>query len=356
MHRLILLILLSLSIHLSGRTEEYKPDTIGDNYLSRTIEMPDDYAGKETCTLVRKKAPVNTHKAILYIHGYNDYFFQKELGDSITAHGYHFYAVDLRKYGRSLLPDQDPFYCKNITEYFADLDTAIAIIRMEGNPYIILMGHSTGGLITSLYLDKKQSPYIHGLILNSPFLDMNMSWGMENIMVPVAAFWGELSPQIAIRQNNSTHYAHSLLKEFNGEWEFNTNWKKPEGHPQRLGWIRAIHQGHKKIQKGLDIRCPILVMSSDKSVQTTKEWNDNYLCSDIVLDVKDIRKYGTKLGKDVTVCTITNGIHDLILSPEPARTSTYKTIFDWLSRLDKTPLSFRHAGHRETPHSHFTHH
>ena len=64
--------------------------------------------------------------------------------------------MDLRKYGRSILPNQNPFFCKSLKEYFADLDTALAIIREEGNDKILLMAHSTGGLITPYYLDSKK--------------------------------------------------------------------------------------------------------------------------------------------------------------------------------------------------------
>lgn len=74
----------------------------------------------------------------------------------MNAHGYNFYAMDLRKYGRSILPNQTPFYCKSLTEYFADIDTALATIRSEGNKKILLMAHSTGGLITPLYLESKK--------------------------------------------------------------------------------------------------------------------------------------------------------------------------------------------------------
>ena len=68
---------------------QYVPDILGDNYLRRTIQMPDDYEGKVVCTLVKKPQLPETKQAILYIHGYNDYFFQKQLGDSVNAHGYN---------------------------------------------------------------------------------------------------------------------------------------------------------------------------------------------------------------------------------------------------------------------------
>ena len=91
---------------------QYIPDVLGDGYLRRTFQMPDDYEGKVVCTLVKKPQLPDVKQAVLYIHGYNDYFFQKQLGDSVNAHGYNFYAMDLRKYGRSILPNQNRFSAK----------------------------------------------------------------------------------------------------------------------------------------------------------------------------------------------------------------------------------------------------
>ena len=310
---------------------QYVPDILGDNYLRRTIQMPDDYEGKVVCTLVKKPQLPEAKQAILYIHGYNDYFFQKQLGDSVNAHGYNFYAMDLRKYGRSILPNQNPFFCKSLKEYFADLDTALAIIREEGNDKILLMAHSTGGLITPYYLDSKKGKLpVDGLILNSPFLDWNFGWMMEKIVIPVVSCIGKLFPNLTVQGYGDASYAHSLLKQFKGEWVYNTDWKMINGHPKKAGWINAIQEAQKTVLKGIGLDCPVLVMSSNKSFPETKEWNNEYLSSDIVLDIHDIQKYGQKLGNYVTRDTIQNGIHDLILSEKDSRDHVYRTVFDWL--------------------------
>lgn len=316
---------------------QYRPDILGDGYTCQTFRMPDDYSGSVFATLVRKEPLPGVEKAFLYIHGYNDYFFQKALGDSVQAHGYNFYAVDLRKYGRSLVAGQDTFFVKDIKEYYADLDTAIYTILAEGNKEIVLMGHSTGGLTASLYLDDKGGEVpVKGLILNSPFLDMNMSCFLENIGIPVVSFLGKYFPEWEVQGRSLSMYAESLLKQFHGMWEYNTGWKLVYGHPIKAGWIRAIHQGQQRVWKGLDIRVPVLVMSSDKSVKEKDGWNEAYLEADIVLDVADIQKYGKGLGKEVTSVMIPNGVHDLILSGDSARALAYKTIFDWLdSQVDK---------------------
>ncbi|MDY3069497.1 MAG: alpha/beta hydrolase [Parabacteroides sp.] len=313
---------------------QYSPDLLGNGFQSKTIQMPKDYEGDVVCTLIRKKCNNNkSDKAILYIHGYNDYFFQSQLGDSCISHGYNFYALDLRKYGRSLLAHQDAFFCKDIKEYFADIDSALTAIKNEGNMKIIMMAHSTGGLISSYYLNNRADDTVDALVLNSPFLDWNFGWFMESIVLPTVAGIGYIFPNLKVQGESSSSYANSLLKVFRGEWMFNTDWKKPKGHPKKAGWIKAINKAQKSVQKHSDISCPVLVLSSDKSFPESNTWHDEYMKSDIVLDVKDIQEYGVKLGKNVTCVEIQNGMHDLILSGKSSRDSAYKTIFSWLKQL-----------------------
>ncbi|MDD4753529.1 MAG: alpha/beta hydrolase [Desulfitobacteriaceae bacterium] len=269
-------------------------------------------------------------KAVLYVHGYNDYFFQSELGDSIQCYGYNFYALDLRKYGRSIRTHQQPTFCKSLDEYFADIDSALAIIREEGNNHIVLMAHSTGGLITPLYLDSRKDSKVESLILNSPFLDMNMSWFMEKVAIPVVSFLAKIFPDWIVEKVGLSSYAESLLAEHKGEWTFNTSWKRPQGYPKKAAWLRAIHQGHKQIKKGLSLTCPILVLSSDKSFAESKKWHEEYRSADIVLDVNDIQTLGLKLGENVVRDTIPNGMHDLILSAGPYRKIVYSKYNNWL--------------------------
>ncbi|MDD2436323.1 MAG: alpha/beta hydrolase [Massilibacteroides sp.] len=308
---------------------QYVPDIL-KGYEQQTIQMTPDYDGDVVCTLIRKPLS-GTKQAVLYIHGYNDYFFQYELGDSIQHYGFDFYALDLRKYGRSIRPHQRACFCKNINEYFADIDTALNVIRQEGHTSVFLLAHSTGGLITPLYLDShKERKEVKGLMLNSPFFDMNMSWFKENIAIPVIAFFGRFFPNWIIEKEGFSFYSESLLVDKKGEWIFNTNWKRPEGYPKTAGWLRAIHQGHTKLQKGLSLSCPVWVLSSDKSFSEKKEWHDQYKTSDIVLDVNDIQRIAPKLGSKVRRDTIPNGIHDLILSARPYRETVYKKIRNWL--------------------------
>lgn len=86
-------------------------------YEVETVNQPDDYSGKVVSTVIRRlpegKKP---RKAVLYVHGYNDYFFQDSMGREFNDSGYGFYAVDLRKYGRSLLPGQHRYEVRDMAE------------------------------------------------------------------------------------------------------------------------------------------------------------------------------------------------------------------------------------------------
>ena len=107
----------------------------------------------------------------------------------------------------------------------------------------------------------------------------------------------------------------------------------PLGHPKRAGWIHAIEEAQQDVQKGCAIACPVLVLSSTRSYPESAEWHNEYLSSDIVLSVDDIQQYGERLGPNVERHRIEGGIHDLILSPRPARDEAYRLLFEWLAHI-----------------------
>src|SRR4051812_15354421 len=100
-----------------------EPDILGAPYTKSTLTQPDDYEGPVVTTLIHRPSDTTPSRGVvLYVHGYCDYFFQTRTAELFTALGFDFFAVDLRKYGRSLLPHQTPNFCLDLGEYFADLD------------------------------------------------------------------------------------------------------------------------------------------------------------------------------------------------------------------------------------------
>src|SRR5258708_26064272 len=62
---------------------------------------------------------------------------------------------------------------------------------------------------------------------------------------------------------------------------------------------------HRKVQRGLQIGCPVLSMHSDEA--------------DVVLDWRHIARYSRGLGPDVAVPAVPCGVPELLLSPREVR-------------------------------------
>jgi alpha-beta hydrolase superfamily lysophospholipase len=265
---------------------------------------------------------------VLYLHGFVDYFFQSHLADEYNAHGFHFYALDLRKHGRSLRPGQHPNFCKDLREYFAEIDAAIDLIRAEsGDARLLLNGHSTGGLTASLYAHQgARRSEIGAVFLNSPFLDLNVD-AATRAAAPLIAGLGRLAPYLKTGAL-SPLYAESVHRDYHGEWAFDLRWKPIAGFPAYAGWSRAIIAGQREAQAGLRIAQPLLLLHSARS-GGGKVWNASFTDSDCVLNVDHMRRFGPGLGNRVTLISIEGGLHDLCLSAAPARERMFSELFAW---------------------------
>jgi len=131
--RILPLVALLLAAPAPLAADGYAPDILGPAYAQRTIALPPDGgAVPPVCTLVRHTPPTHARAALLYVHGYNDYFFQAALGDTATRRGYAFFAIDLRDYGRSIRPGRDPFYTDRVEDEKFGRVRLYRVGRIEG--------------------------------------------------------------------------------------------------------------------------------------------------------------------------------------------------------------------------------
>jgi alpha-beta hydrolase superfamily lysophospholipase len=302
------------------------------DYTSETLNLKPDYEGEVTATLVASKFNLGKRKSVLYLHGYVDYFFQAHVGQEFNDHNFDFYALDLRKYGRSLLAHQHPHYCKDIREYYEEISIAIRQIQESSNSEIFLLAHSTGGLIASNYMnDGQERDLIKGLILNSPFLDFNQDSFQMSIVCLVAKLITGMFPYAKVNGALSPAYAQSIHKDFYGEWNYNLDWK-PITFPTYLAWLLAVQKGHKRLANS-NIKVPVLVMHSSASAEVST-FSEEAMSNDIVLEVSNIKRIGIKLGRQVTLLEIDNAQHDIFLSGKTVRDIAFDEMFIWLNRLE----------------------
>jgi alpha-beta hydrolase superfamily lysophospholipase len=314
----------------------FRDDILGQGYKVETMQLRSDDEGEVVATLVHRRAAESKGRAVLYVHGYNDYFFQAEMGDRFNAAGVDFYALDLRKYGRSLRPHQTQTFIRDLTHYYEELDESVRRIReRDGHDHLLLLAHSTGGLTSALYAhDRRDAGFIDGLVLNSPFLDFPGTWYQEIALETAITVLGKVAPRSVVQASSTPYYAWSLHKRYErgGEWVYDESWKKPGTQPMLAGWVAAVREGQQRLQAGLDIECPVMVLRSLRS-GGGDAWNPTYRDSDVVLDVKDIARHTGVLGRHVTKIALDGGLHDLALSAMPVREDYYARVFDFARGL-----------------------
>jgi alpha-beta hydrolase superfamily lysophospholipase len=290
----------------------WRPDALLAGCEALELRSRPDYDGEVVATLVRLPQPQSPRGAVLYIHGFSDYFFQLHMAQRFGAEGYAFHALDLRKHGRSLRDRQHPNFCKSVAEYYEDIDRAIEAI---GAP-VLLAGHSTGGLVCALYAHEgNRRADVRSLWLNSAFFEWRLpEW--RRPQMHMAAAVGRFFPFLHNNEPLRSAYGEALLE----EWEYDTRLKPLHGFPLYYGWIGAISDAHAKVHRGLALECPVLSMHSDEA--------------DIVLAWRDIARWSRSLGPRVSVLAFPGGYHDLVLSPRRIREEVFSQLFAWAERSE----------------------
>ncbi|MGJ9402026.1 alpha/beta fold hydrolase [Arthrobacter sp. KK5.5] len=268
-------------------------------------------------------------RVVLSVHGWTDYFFNAELARYWTARGYRFYALDLRRYGRSLRPWQTPGFVTDLREYDADIEAALEAIHGDVGTSVdvVCVAHSTGGLIASLWADRNPG-VLSGLVLNSPWLEMQGSWMVRNAAASLLDPVARRRPRTKLKLPEVDTYWQSLSVEAHGEWKLHPLWRPRHAFPVTVGWMSAVLAGHSTVSKGLDIREPVLVLTSDRSHFGT-QFDAGMLVSDAVLEVEVVRQRALKLGREVSVVRIERGMHDLFTSSARARSEAYRAVTRW---------------------------
>lgn len=335
-------------------TATWQPDVL-DGYWRCTFPLgPDpDGEGEIAATLIRKGASdASANRAVLAVHGYTDYFFNTELADAFTARGFPFYALDLRKCGRSWREGQTPHFTTDLSSYDEELERAAALIAEEtAGAKILLYGHSAGGLIITLWLDRLRSRGatfqlgITGLVLNSPFFDLHGPAILRaTVTKAVIGAVSRLDSKRVLRGTTEGGYGTSLHRDYGGEFDYNLDWKPLGGFPVTVGWIHAVRRGQTQLHRGLDVGVPSLILRSDHSVAETGDPAEMQR-GDAVLDVAQIARWAGCVGDRTSVVPIADAKHDVFLSLAEPRQAAYGELSAW---LDWYTASVESADSRQT--------
>ena len=293
-------------------------------------------AGVEVDVDVDVDVDVATRGAVLYVHGFSDYFFQTELADFFAERGMAFYALDLRKCGRSRRPGQTAHYASDFALYDQELNLALdAVVQEHPGVPVLLLAHSTGGLIATLWLERRQASRgdigpISRVVLNSPWLDMQGPPRRVAVMTQALRVLAKTNSHQRLKAPASP-YGATLHTSGTGEWDFDLELKPLAGFPVTAGWLNAVRRAHALVQRGRDLGVPSLILRSDRTHYSSRysEISDR---ADLVLDVKQIARWAGCLGGETTIVPIQGARHDVFLSLPEVRKRAYDVLDDWLAR------------------------
>lgn len=327
----------------------WKPDILGPGYACRTLDLLPDDEGDVVATLIRHQPipgaapPPDSGLDVLYVHGWSDYFFQTELADFWDSLGARFYAVDLRKYGRSLRPGQTPGFVDDLATYDEEIEAALTAMghglltadEPKRDRKLILMGHSTGGLTLSLWAARNPGR-AHGLVLNSPWLEFQAGERGRSLLSPVIDVEAGRRPHATLPKVDLGFYTRAVSRQFEGEWEYNLQWRPERGFPAASAWLAAVLRGHATVARGLGIDIPILVLLSTRSTLGLR-WSEDMLHTDTAVDVAGVARRSLDLGTFTTISRIEGALHDVVLSAPPVRAVAYDHLSRWTSAFIHTP-------------------
>lgn len=342
----------SLHTHYAAHptVDEWTDDRVMDGYQQATAHIGHDDEGELVATFVRKnprkltaterfrrwRYAMRGHPlAIMYVHGWNDYFYRRHASEYWESLGIAFYAVDLRKFGRSLRDGQTPGYIENLHEYAVELDALRDQIVCELGEHvrILLIAHSQGGLSSVLWINSEMPHHVEAAALNSPWLELQGNRMFRILSTPVVQAFRLGGGKTVMPVRDPGFYSRCIRRVTGGDWDYLE-------HPlvdsslflPRAGWMQAIYDAQYEVSKRLDIQIPVLVCTSDRTMlQGT--WDEAMREADTALDITAIRQAALNVGDVVTLATIRGGLHDLSLSRPEARRRYFRIVTAWASLM-----------------------
>jgi len=322
---------------------EWTADILGTDFQSCGLDATGPDGVIRHATLIRHRvqaahandsqSPPQRSGAVLFLHGWSDYFFNVELAGFWADQGYDFYALDMHNHGRSLQADMPGGYVANLNDYDAEIEKAIDIIHRDraGSPAgsLTLMGHSTGGLVAALWASRHPEA-VQYLILDSPWLEMHGSSLVRRAAQAMVSPIAKIRPETVLRLPERGFYFRSISSTAEGEWALDENYRPPLAFPVRAGWLSAVFAGHSQVARGLKLEMPVLVLTSTTSANGMV-WQESMRRSDAVLDVSVIALRAMALGRTVTLERIDGALHDVFLSAPAVRKDAYARLARWVN-------------------------
>jgi hypothetical protein len=186
-------------------------------------------------TMVRRSCVKRgSRRAVLYVHCLGDPYVQPELATWYLQRGFHFYVADLR----AARPRRRE---ATLAEYFGYLDAAVRQVReADGNATVLVSAHRAGAVIAALWCHARRaagSPA--ALVMADPDFGPEQHW---------------LSRLLGVRLSGPARTG--TARTATGRTATTRTGTGPETRAAEM-----LPQAQRRLRRGLDIACPVLVLS-----------------------------------------------------------------------------------------------
>nr|QFG73766.1 MAG: serine aminopeptidase S33 [Megaviridae environmental sample] len=258
----------------------------------------------------------NSSNLVIWIPGYNDTFYHEHIYKYDIFKNYDIFLIHVNDYTPFKDDEKNQckyhqitanhqYTCKNFVKHFPAIDDHLeGFCKIHKYKKCILYGHSTGGLIASVYAKiGKYRECFSGIILNDPFLDFNLAWHEELICKNIALFplafkldngKFKFNKKIALGKESISTLRQTMIN--SGYSICKVVLTCP---PTRTGFLLASTRAHKIIQKTkkplTDIPMLLLVAKHESTF----------------LNSSETAKFGTKVSSQTRMVFCDNSQHDV---------------------------------------------
>lgn len=311
--------------------EGWSADFLGSGFEQREL-----FAGTKTAgTLVRfvdrsAQTAIRT-TALLYVHGWSDYYFNTELADFVTSRGWRFYALDLPEHGRSLRPGGNPGYLPSAEYYLESIGAALEALEADGPGPVVLMGHSTGGLAVALEAQRRPER-LAALVLSSPWLVAHGGRVAGRMLEFALAGRVTARPDQVIPLPSRGYFWRAIAREAGGEWDLREDLRPRTAFPVRAGWLHGILSAQRELLGGPAVSVPAVLLASTRS-DTGLVWREHMRSRDAVLSIGPMRRAANAVCRRLDEVLVEGGLHDVLLSAPAVRRYAYARLGAWFDSV-----------------------
>ncbi|VVU94303.1 Serine aminopeptidase, S33 [seawater metagenome] len=268
------------------------------------------YLEKENLYLnIKYRTKVDNKKAIVWISGYNDFFYHIYVADRILENNMDLWIIEFDNFGENLNKKNTPLHIENISDLILQVKETIKFQQKEKEyEKRYLYGHSLGGLIALMY-SKKYPKEINGLILNSPLLHCSVSSiFLTYILILCTIILGKIPKvnEIKISKKSNKEIIEKIQESH--YLDFNMFVINPSIS------LKLMHDIYNEISKlkNSKIKCNIPTIMFSNNYNYSRKSNE--VKGEHILNVKKMEDYSYKFIQNLKIYKVDNGLHDIFSS------------------------------------------